>query len=126
MCCFNLYAEKGNTVSLVEILSSPNVFDGKRVVVRGYIIVNERRGPWQGYWLSIYRDEFDPESSVLLDIDEKSELFQHRKNIKDGGFYLVSGRFHSCEAQVEMCSLRISNIGNGFNSIDYFGREISQ
>lgn len=114
-------AESGVFVPLVKLVSEPDDFDGKRVNVSGYLMIINDRGIWKGTWLSLYENKFDFTSAVRLDLGADSSLQALKDKLKNGEFYRVVGRFHSCKIQHEMCALEISELNQLYNGIRQAG-----
>lgn len=80
-------------VSIVNLIANPKDFEHKPIQTNGYVLIHGE-GPTQGYWLSLFM-EFDPYSSIKIDVPEDSPL---RKWVQDGKFYTISGIFKNCDS----------------------------
>ncbi|MEH8019594.1 hypothetical protein MN202_20375 [Rheinheimera muenzenbergensis] len=75
-------------VSVINLVATPERYNNKEVVVRGYIYIG--RG---GAWLSLFSGRFDSASMVYIDI---SEDLVNKMALNDQDFYTVAGIFEYC------------------------------
>ena len=85
---------KVHLVSIINLIATPEKFDGKTVVVHGELFI-ALRGLSAPIWLSLSSKHFDRYSMVKLNIPHEhiDELLSEH-----GKFYLVTGVFKSCTA----------------------------
>lgn len=79
-------------VSLVNLIVEPNKYDNKIVSLQGYFHIAPR-GPFQGYWLSMDKDNLDFDSSVKLKIPSDAPQVNW---VKNGDYYRAVGVFKNC------------------------------
>jgi len=98
---------KVHLVSIINLIATPEKFDGKTVVVHGELFI-ALRGLSAPIWLSFSSKHFDRYSMVKLNIPH-----EHIDDLlKDHGkFYRVKGVFKSCAAPLvdgALCYLSIT------------------
>jgi len=85
---------KFHLVSIINLIATPEKFDGKTVVVHGELFIT-LRGLSSPIWLSLSSKHFDRYSMVELNIPPEhiDDLLKEH-----GKFYQVTGVFKSCAA----------------------------
>lgn len=87
LCLPVVGAECASSVSVIQLIATPERFDGKQVVVIGYLKLGE--------WPSLALHEVDVTHSILantIDIDPTSEMMAHHASLT-GKYVEVVGIF---------------------------------
>lgn len=98
---------KVHPVSVINLVATPERFDGKTIMVSGELTV-VLKGLSPPFWLSLSSKNFDPYSMIVLHIPH--EYMDDMLN-EHGRFYQVTGVFQSCASPIvdgALCYLSIT------------------
>lgn len=109
MASISVSAEENKVypVSVINLVATPERFDGKKIMVSGKLTV-VLKGLSPPFWLSLSSKNFDPYSMIVLRIPH--EYMDDMLN-EHGRFYQVTGVFQSCAAPIvdgALCYLSIT------------------